>query len=730
MRNSYLLVFILSAFCTSVSFAQTCLGENNCRSQLLRVEVNSDLIENVLSENARPILDSVTSSEFLDRTIVQSYDVPPFAFPHNKTVCLSEKENGNRDFQNIDCHALNLCQRGVVSPSVRQLLCFALPCSLIEGQINEGACSGVTSLFSDSVGFPEPISINKLKLNPTSVSIENGVANICLTIEEIEATASGSLALDTAETNLNDSEIQVRNINVSLDRPQNVCVSANVDFASSTPITNIRIDRQSDAPFISNEMILRAATGSTISGLSGYSQEDIDAVKNDLLPVLFHPLRAQVETGITNALEGVFETEITNLASTLSSSNGSQALYMNSSETLGMLNVSNAKLLNRLAALECATLQANNRPIPADHTCIGSTDHRGDPITTSSVLDAGFERMNMSGLLRQTNANSQEIIDRLQALSPLILTEPFDPGDSFVVLENPEPFARMHQSSLNGFVNRDIAEGVEVIRQNRLRESAINIIGITDRVTDNESRELSLITPELCDQTTASNHFGRRIPNCSAQAYTDLEEFNRVLAEMWSTGALCQAGRGSEREMPRENFPIGDRVGCFLPIASGFSCYLKSPPRLSYNSRTRRYDTAIELERCYKTAAGGILGELARLAMPELESLGSFGADFNINLSSELNINNEGSITAQNSNSTFNIVPGSESGGLLEDDMWNDQVVEGVNEAFSDALSQVLTIPVQEMTSSLVGFPIRATGRIDSGPGYIGVCFEPTGTRE
>lgn len=549
-------------------------------------------------------------------------------------------------------------------------------------------------------------------------------------MEEIEATASGSLALDTAETNLNDSEIQVRNINVTLDRPQNVCISANLDFTSSTPITNIRIDRQSDAPFISNEMILRAATGSTISGLSGYNQEDIDAVKNDLLPVLFHPLREQVETGITNALQGVFETEITNMASSLSSSNGSQALYMNSSDILGALNVANAKILNRLAALECATLQANNRPIPADHACIGSTDFRGEPITISSEMDAGFERMEMSGLLRQTNANSQEIIDRLQVLSPLILSEPFVPGDSRVVNNNPEPFARMHQSGLVSFVNRDIAEGIETIRQNQLRESAINIIGITDRVTDNESRELALITPELCDQTTNSNHFGRRIPNCSAQAYIDLEEFNNVLAEMWSTGDICQAGRGSERELTREELPFGHRAGCYMPIASGFSCYLKSPPRLSYNSRTRRYDTALELENCYKTAVGGLFGEIARLLMPELESLGSFGADFNINLSSELNINNEGSITAQNSNSTFEIVPGSESGGLLESDRWNSEVVEGVNEAFSEALSQVLTIPVQEMTSSLVGFPIRATRRIDSGPGFIGVCFEPTGRRE
>jgi hypothetical protein len=730
MGNLYFITFVYSVLALNTAFAQTCIGENNCRSELLRVEVESSLIENVLNENALPLLESMAQSEFLNNTIVQDYDVPAFSFPHNKQACLSEQQNGNRDFQNIDCEATNLCQNGVVSQNVRQLLCFALPCTLIEGQYNEGDCQGVTSLYSESVGFPQPIRVNNLKINPTSADIQNGVANICFDIEELDVGASASLNLDTSQTELNDHEIQVRDISVVLDAPKSVCVSANVDFASENPITNININSDESSPFISNEMILSAARSANVSGLSGYSQEDLDSVKNDLLPVLFHPLREQVETGIKNSLQVVFETQITSLANSLSTPGTNRALFMDSSESLGMLNVSNTRVLSQLAVLECATLQANNRPIPANHECIGSTDVSGEPITVNSQLDASSERISMSSLLRNTNANDEEIIDRLQALSPLILSEPFDADRNFVVRNNPEGFERMHNNSLRRFVDTDIAEAIESIRQNRLRESAINIIGITDRVTDNESRELSLITPELCDTTQPSNHFGRRIPNCSAQTYVDLEEFNNVLAQMWQTGALCQAGRGSEREMSRAQAPIGYTVGCYINIASGFSCYLKSPPRLSYNSRTRRYDTALELERCYKMAAGGMLGELARLAFPELESLGSFGADFNINLSSRLNVNNEGDIIAENSRSTFNIVPGSESGGLLEDDMWNDEVVEGVNEAFSEALSQVLTIPVQEMTSSMVGFPIRATGRIDSGAGYIGVCFEPTGSAE
>ena len=122
---------------------------------------------------------------------------------------------------------------------------------------------------------------------------------------------------------------------------------------------------------------------------------------------------------------------------------------------------------------------------------------------------------------------------------------------------------------------------------------------------------------------------------------------------------------------------------------------------------------------------GGVFGQIARMVNPDLGSLGSFGADFDINLSSNLSIDRSGNIEARNSSSSFRIVPGSESGGLLEGDRWNRQVVEGINEGFAGALSQVIKIPVKDMTDSMLGFPVKATGAIDSGPGFFGICFTP-----
>lgn len=721
MKKLITIAALTSLFTISVSFAGSCLGENRCSSQLLRLEVTNEILSGDSAQNLLPALGNLARSSFLQNSIVKQYDIPTLPFPHRRDVCLREKESGNRRFRNVDCDARNLCERGAVDPRVREMVCIGLPCTIFEGSQNEGQCNRVEQIYAEKIEFPTPVKLSKIELNPTSIDLKDGQANICLSVDAIEAEVSTRLTLDRTGTEISNGSIEVNNVAVSLDGPRLVCASASIDLTSQNPISNLVITPQGNAPFISNQMIIDAAENANVEGLVGYHQEDIDIVKSQLLTVVFHPLRPDIEEGIIGALQEVFQEELDNLASAMGPSSGNQALYMDSSDVLGSLSISNARFESQLAILECAYLEV----IPPNHSCIGETDSFGETITQSSQLDPSKTRLGFDLSTRGSNVNDIGFIDRLEALKVLIRNEPFVPSEGQIRLGGDiERWRSFHTRELARY-EEDIDKFIGRIQQNSLRQSAISVIGLTDRVNAGSSRELSLITPELCETFNPSTHQGRSIPNCPAQVYVDLVEFNKVLEAGWSSGEICMAGRGVDRLLDSQSLPFGETRGCKMYLGGGLSCYLKSPPNMSYNSRTRRYDTRIELENCYKGPAGGIFGYLGRYLIPELGSLGSFRADFNIDLSSELATDRSGNIVAKNSRSKFKIVPGSGSEGLDENDPWNRQVTEGINEAFAGAFSEVISIPVNDMTNSMLGFPVNATGQIDKGPGYFGVCFTP-----
>lgn len=349
-----LLALMMLAFNGLVYGSVSCLGDNKCSSQLMRVEVNNGILSKGGAENLLPVLGDLARSKFLQDKIVKKYEITPLVFPHNRETCQKEKDQGNRKFKNIDCRATNLCEKGVVEQSVKEMICFALPCTILEGNLNEGQCSGIQNIYSEQIGFPEPLELNKIELDPVSIDYDKGKTNLCFSLKQIQGKVSAALRMDTTGTLLQDNEIQVTNVNIEMESPREVCVSADIDITASNPISNMVITPKGDEPFISNDMIISAATGAKVSGLSGYSPEDVDQIKNDLLPVLFQPLRSQVEDGVKEALAGVFEEELAAISNSLGPADGSKALYMSSSDSLGQLSVSNTMVTNQLAILECS----------------------------------------------------------------------------------------------------------------------------------------------------------------------------------------------------------------------------------------------------------------------------------------------------------------------------------------------------------------------------------------
>ena len=695
-----------------MAHAQSCLGENRCSSQLMRLDVNNSILQNGGAENFLPVLDSLARSTFLRNTIVKKYQIEPIAFPHNRLTCEKEKERGNRRFKDIDCQAANLCQKGVVDKKVREMICFTLPCTLLEGTRNEGACDGETSIFSQNITFPEPVELNNITIDPTSIDFDNGKANVCFSLTDVVGKVSARLELDVSKTKLPDDAVQVTDVKLNLDRPKKVCVAADINIASPNPISNIVITPEGGEPFISNQMIKDAAMGATVSGLQGYEEEDIEAVKNDLLPVLFHPLREEVERGVKEALEGVFEEELTNLANTLEPTNNNTALYMDSSNILGGMNVANATVGSHLPVVECALLQANSKLIPSDHDCIGMKTRGGDIITPSTRLDTDWIMIGAIPLPEYFengyNIDSLELRKSLTRIKSLIESRPFIFDPESIFDEDRQRYF-FNQKKIHPI--SDINKLVAQIDKNRLDNSTKQFIGITDSITTAETREIGLIVPDLCSATNPSSHVGRKIRNCAAQAYMDLDQMNSILKNMFDEGNICISGKG------RENT-------CRLQIAPGFNCTLQNAPQIQH-AGNKRFRTDIQLSSCYKSAVGGVLGEIARSFYPGLESFGSFGGDFNVSLNSKLEVDDEGNVMIGNDRSKFELVPGTGTGGLDKEDSWNRLVEDGLDKAVAKAMSSAIKVPVRDFSENLVGYPLEATGDIDSGDNFLGVCFKP-----
>src|SRR4051812_186304 len=94
------LVIIMSFMNLVSAWAQpNCVTEEQCRSQLLRVEVSNSILRNS-PEGLLPILQDFAKSPTLPSLIEKDYTLQPGAFPHNMEKCLREKKL-NPDFASI-----------------------------------------------------------------------------------------------------------------------------------------------------------------------------------------------------------------------------------------------------------------------------------------------------------------------------------------------------------------------------------------------------------------------------------------------------------------------------------------------------------------------------------------------------------------------------------------------------------------------------------------------------
>jgi len=704
------------------AYGQYCLDEAKCRSQLLRVEVAANVLGRGNVQQLMPGLQALSESSLLQTNLERGYPLQPISFPHSKEVCVREKAEGDPSFQNIDCESKTLCSDGSLTAAARAQLCFKLPCPIIEGTLNVGACNGVAEIYPTDISFPGALTIDKIRLSPTSVNLVGDRARLCFRVNELEINMSTRLVIDTANTQLPENNIQIDNIKPRLDQPRELCLTARVNLTSANPISEVRVENPSGEPFISDQMIREAAQGLRVSGLSGYPADALQAIQSEVVPVLFQPLRASIETGIQQSLGETFEKELKRVIQPLTAATNGQSLFVNSQSFMSELGLSNLDIREQLSRVECAALAGAGRPIPPSHSCIGLPEFGDSVVTTAFDSPVINELMTLEWKMKGKNITSESIKQRLIALKEVLLQQinefpprPDDPPSTVQMINEG------HAESLQR-LNRDYIDAmVGQISTAQLEGQLYNFIEIQNQLQRGQSTNVGMSLPEICSATNPSPHAGREIPNCPVQAYVDLNEFNQVLTRMWESGRMCQRGRG--RFVPRldsagqpmesaEGEPLG--TGCYMEM-SGMGCYLKTAPQIQFDSATRKYKIPLKLEKCFYPGVPFLWMNTG---------IARFGADFNIDFAFQPKACSNGDFCMENPDVDWSVVPGSGTQGL-GDASWMQNMITGkIGQALNSTLGNTIRIPLASGAGALANVPLQAEGRVDSGPGFFGACLE------
>jgi hypothetical protein len=395
-----------------------------------------------------------------------------------------------------------------------------------------------------------------------------------------------------------------------------------------------------------------------------------------------------------------------------------ESVSIDSNSLTSEFGISGNNLMNQLALLECAAMAAAGRPIPPNHACIGLPTPFDGPITTQSRPNPHWELSMLSSQILGTNVTSERIKQRLLAIredflnrEPRYLTGHETPED----LVRDRAFVRQ---AAQDQIDELLTPMIDLIANNQLRIQMPSILEIHNSISNTgNSHDLATALPGICNERS-SPHANRSIPNCPVQVYADLNEFNNLLAEMWESGRMCTSGRGRfqpERENGERMYkdglvPLGTG-GCAID-AGRMKCYIKAPPRLSWDSATRKYKTTIGLESCHHR--------------PNSHNMGQFRSDFDVSMSFSPSLCDNGDFCVKNPSVNWSIVWGTQ----MSDTFITRNQLHGINsnsvgDSTIEAISNVFRLPLSAGVGPVVPLSLEADGRVDAGSGFFGACFRP-----
>jgi hypothetical protein len=679
-----------------------------CKSEVLRVEVSPKVLSERGLDALLPSLQNFSQSDLLHSLIEKQYTLPAVDFPSKKDVCLRRKSENDPAFKKIDCESKTLCSDQNVSREVRDKICFQLPCPIFEGNLNVGKCNNVAYISPTKIEFPKPVSVNNIELEPTDVGIKGNDARLCFKVKALDVTTAITLNLNTQGTSLPDKSITVDNVHPVLDSPKQACIIAKIDLNSKTPISKLTITTPTGEPFISDDMIRAATKELKFSGLSGYSPQDLAQVQNEVVPVLIQPVRESIESAVKGALGQVFEEELNKRAKGV----GSKVIPLDATAYTSELGVANLLIKDQVDRVECAAYQAVKKTPP--NPCDFGNYIGGDKITAGPTIN---ELMGLQELAKNKNITSESTKQRLMALGALMQEE-----DWCCYMDNESAADkakdRQIQKEINQrYYNQYIQPVVDQISANQLKEKIPGMFEVHNQIHAS-GRDIGLSMTSICTPV-ASPHEGKSMPGCPVQAYADLNEFNKLFANMWKSGALCMSGSGPFVGNTEGGWQHFEENGSGAPVAlsgckyefSGMSCYLNSPPQIKYDSKTKKYRSQISFKGCYRG--------------PVLMGLGKVGGDLNVEVAFKPAACDNGDFCVKDPEINWKVAPGTERFAFRPSSQLNSTVNDTINGLIKKTLSESIRIPLSNEAGAMANFPLESEGRVDAGPGYFGACLKP-----
>ncbi len=693
--------FIILLFVSTSLFAQTTTPEaSQCKSQLMRMQVDSNALtgalqsSNMLQNRALPALQTFLASDTFKTSFVRDYPLEPVGFPFDKIACEREKARDNA-FRSINCEDPNLCGSADISEEVKTRLCFALPCSFVMGS-RMSECRPNSIARPSRMNFSRPVSLRSIDIVPQAVVLEGNQIRSCFRINNM---ALGfSVGIDFENRGQAFESIGLNNLDLNLDSPREVCLSATVDFSRTPVLSGVRLENVTGQPFISNAMIDRSLRTSTVTGLSNYSPETLEILKTSGLPPMARHFRPTIETAVAAVLSTTFETTVAGYLSNVAGNRGPSRLDTPADSMISELGVGNLSVKKHVDLLECSLLKRERKPIPADHACL-TTTYTGNPTRYNLNNIPNPERASQrlrEAMSRNENVTSESLRKRIEDFAP-----------------------RFQALNLSPLYNRDVGPIAQQIRAAQSNSTLLSGIEMMGQLNNNAQLSVGFCLPEICDQERPSTHEGRSIPNCPIQTYVDINELNNLLRAMYNSGRLCHRGRGDfvpQRDrrgeiVRRDGFAQG--AGCVFAVEEdpdGMRCYLNGPPTMQYDPRTRRYNVAMRTRECFR--GGVFIGQ------------GKIGGDIDFNIGFTPSICNGGDFCLENGVANWNVVPGTARHALRESSWLNGVVRSTIDAQLRDIVSNSIRFPLSSTQGPLSNIPLAPEGRVDMGEGYFGACLQ------
>ena len=696
----YLVLALILLNAQSVHAVEDC----NCQSQLLRVDVQSSAISQLLNSNnhlngiGATSIEAFLNSDAFKNNVLKDYPIESMGFPFNKSKCDEEQSQNNPRFKNIDCKNQHLCSDASVSEEIKNQLCVGLPCSMIVGSQNMAQCYDKASARPAILHFSEPVSVKKLDMKPTSITSENNVLRACFKIDEMEVGVGVSVEFNK-DPKVTYENMGVKDLKIVLDGQREICMSAKLNIGTATPISDIKIEKKAEV-FVSDAMVNRAIAGSSIHGLSGYSPATIGVLKLTAMPPLARYFRPTIEDAVQSALASTFETQISGYLKSVNS--GPTQVATPSNSFVSEMGVGNIVVKKYVDLMDCALMKSEKVAIPTTHACMnlaypfkGGNLLKLKDVPTPQVA----ARMISEELVKNDQVTSESL--RLRLL---------------------EFEKRMNKAPLNQVYQSAIKPASEKIAAQQLQSNIINGVEIFSRLGDeNSTNGFGLSLTGICDVTNPSSHAGREIPNCPIQTYVDLDELNKLMTAMYKSGRLCHQGSGDyapELDNRGQQVRNGDGSprgkGCLFRVEEdqdGMRCYLNGAPQLKFDPATGAYKVQLNTKECFRGSVA--LGQ------------GKIGGDINFEIGYNPAICENGDFCLKDGDAKWSVVPGTARYALKESSWFNGIVRKTVDKKLNEILGQTIRIPLSSATSGPMSMiPLEAEGRIDKGPGYFGACLK------